>query len=176
MNFFGEQSIRLLRDDWETTKMLAEELFAMTAGSQEPLPTLDVQPTTEGQPYFNLSNYSPGDTIFSITGRSGEPFGGFTIENGDLVFLPAETGDPPASVPSKSKKDDEQATGANCFPGIVVGGSGSVYNVSITTSGGTKTVSVTQLQIDPNEVIPPGTAALVVKVGGKYSMQVPVFL
>ena len=80
--------------------------------------------------------------------------------------------------PSKPGKPGQTGTGANCYPGIVTGGSGNTYTMTIYTSGlggsGTS-VTVTQLQITSG-TIPTGTWALVAYVNGAYYMQVPIWL
>ena len=79
------------------------------------------------------------------------------------------------------------------FPGVILSGDGSTYDVSVFTSGMDRepeTIEVTQLQIAATEVIPEGTNVIVYKVpryiinedytitviGFSWVMQVPVWL
>ncbi len=69
-----------------------------------------------------------------------------------------------------------------CVPGKIVSGEGDTYSVLLYPNGKNRepdpptSVTVTQLQIDPNSTIPEGTWALVVETGDGYAMQVPMWL
>lgn len=79
------------------------------------------------------------------------------------------------------------ATGSSVWAGQVVSGTAATYQIKLYRNGpdnppDTTAVSCTQLQIDPNDIIPAGTWALVTSIPGmnggppQYIMQVPVFL
>ena len=197
------EAIRLMRDDWESAKTLAEELFAMlTADLPADAPVAISKPLNSAAPIFKVGGYSNGDTLFEVTGAGGTPFGRISIQNGALVFeapavvaaagagaqIQGSTTMPliprSASQPGEPRRpqppQQQSGGGGGGFPGQVVSGSGSTYQVNVYpagTGGAAVLVSVKQLQIDPAETIPAGTWTTVVQTSdGSYSMQVPVWL
>lgn len=61
--------------------------------------------------------------------------------------------------------------------GTVVSGSGNTYMVALDPQASPPgaTVSVKQIQIDPSQTIPAGTACVVVQIGSAFYMQCPVW-
>ncbi len=170
---FTNQKIRLLRGiPWKNATELAEELVAMFSDNAGPVQIpegvqlnaangvpIKVKGVTDDTPIAQFQLPNGSDVNVSFTG-------------GQLSFTDKATGDP---VPSSGGGGSGDST-PTAFAGTVVSGSGSSYQVSILVSGASQTVSVTQRQIDASETIPAGTSALVVKDGGNYYMQVPVWL
>jgi hypothetical protein len=74
MPSFREQAIRLLRDDWPSTKMLAEEVYAILSQELEYETsgglTLDGQGSGGGRP-LTFRDFSDGDTIIRIRRPDG---------------------------------------------------------------------------------------------------------
>ncbi len=70
-------------------------------------------------------------------------------------------------------------TGGGAIPGIVTGGSGDTYTMTIYPDGtdqAGQSVQVKQLQIDSGETIPVDSWELVSKIGDVYYVQFPVWL
>ncbi len=66
--------------------------------------------------------------------------------------------------------------GAN-FTGVVQSGSGTgPYQVLLTNQSGSTTVSANIPQIDSSQTVPPGTAVILVFLGGQYFFQPAVWL
>lgn len=166
---FDEQLSRLLREHWPNAKMLADELYAMFRGWEERgLTNLILQQPPGDQPAIRLNGWDSGDIVIQVRGRGGIDLGSITFTGGTLA-TPDATGVGGGTV----------VAGANAFPGRVVSGTGSTYQVDIYPNGlggEAERVSVTQMLIDEDETIPGGTPVLVVRSGANYYMQVPVVL
>jgi hypothetical protein len=163
MAFFGTEALRLLRENWASPLLLAQELYSIFT-SDSPIPiTSPVAVSGTGNP----ANPAPvqitlGDNQ-GITLTHGANTTSFSLDgNGNLQQQTGMAGGSGAIKPI-----------AGGLIGTVVSGSGSTYQVAI--KGG-PTVTVTQLSIDPSETIPAGTPAVVVQVGAVYYMQVPTWL
>lgn len=162
---FGAEAIRLLREDWPNATMLAQELYAIF---QDSVPASTNAPLTA-----NSSNPDQAPLVVNQFGNGGLSIsfnkgqgGGIQINDG---------------VPQLVDKNGNPVGGSGGgVPGKVLSGSGSgPYQVQIYPaglSGTTKTVSVTQLQIDSSDSVPANTWTIVNQVGSNYYMQVPVWL
>jgi hypothetical protein len=197
---FGSQALRLLRESWPNPQLLAEELYAMF---QDSVPLESSAPLTLTQtgsvPALTIqSSGPPGADVIQFQNGNGVVVGGITIGDGQLngnqgiTIGPTTVGGININNPSNidfspgqgvttvgQKQAAQSASGGsgNAFTGTVQSGSGNSYSVAL--SNGT-TVTVTQLQIDPTDTIPAGTAVVVVgrQSGGQtiYEMQAPVWL
>lgn len=178
---FGEESMRLLRKRWTDATELAEELYAML---QDSVPLTTKAPFTialppgSTAPALTLNNWGSGPSI-QFLGKDNTDQGQLTAD-GRLL-------DSQGKERSGSGTTNNLLGGAasETFAGVVVGGSGSTYTMhlyaddgttTLNEGGGPKAFTVRQLQIDPAATIPINTWALVVKRGGKYFMQAPVWL
>lgn len=196
---YFRQRHRLLREDASlTAPALAEELYAMF-GPDVPIEhhgPITIYKSGENQPAITLRGFEPGDMVFNIerpeepdiqmtfnnqggfNGPSGSVFGPITINEAE------RQGVDPGQLPIKDTKDVKEiilagggtSTAGNAFPGLVLSGSGSSYQVLVTTSTGAITVTATQMQIASGQDIPADTAAIVVRTGNTYRLQVPVWL
>jgi hypothetical protein len=193
---FGQEAIRLLRDDWKVPKMLAEELYAMfqapdaTANGLTATAPAGVAPITIGA--SAAGNYSPA---FSFGGGSGDAAIGWNPSTGQVQFaspsgftftFPGADGLPQTASIGPNTNDPGNLANppeqGGAMPGMVTGGSGSTYQVTVYPeglNGSSESVSVTQMSIDPNATIPPSTWTTVVKNGtgskASYAMMVPVW-
>lgn len=154
-------ALRMLREDWPTATELAEELYAIFSNDKIPITTsVPIQSSagSTGQPFATLTGYSPGDTIFKIGPNDNST--NITVQQ--IIDLVGGGGQAPqaASPPAG-------------FAGVVLSGTGNKYSVKLSDGS---IVIVTQLQIAAGETIPAGTGAVVFKAGGKFVMQVPVWL
>jgi hypothetical protein len=172
VSIFGDQAIRMLRSKWPNASMLAEELFTIFSGTNPiNIPAgSTLQPSANpATPLLTAPGYTQGQTIIDFP-----HVGTISVQGDQLIFTnpDGQTSGGGASVGGTAAP--------TCFPGLVVSGSGSDYLVNIYPNGignAAVEVTVTQLQIDPSQTIPPGTAALVTKTtDGSYYMQVPVWL
>jgi hypothetical protein len=173
MSIFGDQSERLLRETWGSPTELAEELYAMF-GVNTPLQIqgpVTITNTTPGPALTvnQLGAYTPGDFPPGLT---PPPSPGISILSPGTDATPSGAAPPPAPV-------SVGGGGGGGIPGQVQsGGPGPSYQVAIYTAGlagGFIVVTVTQLQIDPDETIPVGTWALVTQAGANYYMNVPTW-
>lgn len=185
---FSYRAIRLRREVWESVQQLAEEIYAIfqTEGVDQLRGSLDITPTDDTTP-INI-NLPPG---------VGEAGPGITITRGDTTITISPEGITVTSggvtTPIGGGTDLTQIVGLDNPPsqapftllGYVVSGSGSNYQVELFAGGDSiGTVSVTQLLIDPDEEIPPGTPVYVVgqpvTSGGvttaTYTMQCTVWI
>jgi hypothetical protein len=184
MGIFGDQALRLLREDWANPKMLADELFAIFT-STDPMTltgpvTID---NTTNQPGLTVRNFGDGNTSMQIQKQPLPPIPPLPpfapIEFGPISivdFLPDGTIQPldaqgnPIIIES----------GGGGFPGKVLsGGPGSTYKVNVYKKGINQapiSVTATQLQIDPGETIPAGSWCLVAFTNNAYYIQLPVWL
>ncbi len=172
---FGDQAIRLLRDDWATAKMLAEELYAMMDAeevSHEGVQNL--AKVSQAEPYFNLTNFADGGSIFTVTGTKGDPLGSFNLSGGVLQFVAT-----PPTTPQPNQRPRVTSGGGGGLAGQVVsGGPGEDYVVNTYPtglSGPTVTVNAKQAGIDPGATIPPGTWGAVIQAGTGYILMVPLW-
>jgi hypothetical protein len=76
-----------------------------------------------------------------------------------------------SSSPAATGTTVGQSQGA---AGTVVSGSGKNYVVQLINQ--TKTVPAVQMQIDPTDSVPAGTAVVLVQIGTTFYMQAPVWL
>jgi len=170
MGLLKDEAIRLLREKWPNASMLAEELFAilnsdLPTGIDGPL-TIDNQ--SPDQPALIIRQF--GDSpIDIVVQRPGQP-GGLPSEEDQETVSPAE----PTTTTTISG-------GGGAAPGQGVSGTGAVYQVALYEQGlaqdSTRTVTVTQLQIDAGDTIPAGTWVIVFGAGdGTFFMQCPVWL
>jgi hypothetical protein len=151
---------------------LAQEIYCMLdalAANTTQAPVRVNLPAGSTVAPYNIDGYEDGNPLMRMF-RGGVLVGDISISGGNLVFTP--TGATPSSTSSSAP-----AT-ASSFPGKVISGSGSTYTVAIYEAGpagGSRNVSVTQLQISSSETIPANTWAIVTKNGSAYSMQVAVW-
>lgn len=159
---FGEQRQRLLREDpWPNANMLAQELYAMFSPEQEL--------THDGPITLNVNGLVPPITL-------NFPDGSLPIIRVQRRGVPESTiGQDGQSDSEETPQQQEQQAGSRVFSGTVVSGSGSSYQVALSTGD---TVSVTQLSIHADETIPEGTAVVVFRTTQQsaYFMQVPVWM
>jgi len=133
----------------------------------------------------NLDNQSPKgigldkETPTPVTGDYGGTLGDYispTYSLGDSIEV-QDVGPPPLfqmsyAQPTKSQPAKSTGKGGNAFPGYIIGGSGTVYQVAAHFSGmkaPPTTVSATCLQLSKDETIPPGTAIIIVGFPGSTS-------
>lgn len=193
MGLFKKQSIRLMREDWGSPKELAEEVYAIL-NSDEPI-EIDSPVTitnTTNSPPLTLRQFGGTDNGIRIE-KYPEPPGEFDdvppLEFPDDVGLEILTligTDGTIETGTGDPTDDDDPTtvaiesgGGGGFPGKIISGSGSSYQVDVYEDGLTESPTrrtVTQLQIDSSETIPANTWALVGKIGDEYFMAVPVWL
>lgn len=177
--FFQDQAIRLRRTKWANPVMLAEELYSMFTGVQDDESTGNFQYVpNDGDdspiefPGFDNLYIPPLDLSFA--------------EFPSFNSLPeVEQNDTGSGADDGTGGDDAQASGnttrrtfrtfwnRTVIPGVVVSGSGEDYIVTIYPNGNeaadpddttvqeSKSVSVKQLQIDPEATIPAGAFAFV---------------
>lgn len=165
MGLFKEQSLRLLRETWASSRMLAEELYAIL-NSDEPL-TIDGPVTinnTGDSPALTIKNLGGGDTAIEIQ-RRADPSG------------PTTPGEPPADPRDDATTDVtnggdvvNQATGAagNTVPCVVLSrvGTSDTYFIELHENGADRgaTRNVTAVNLTAGVAIPAGTATLASKV------------
>lgn len=186
MGFLKRQSIRLMRESWHDANELAEEMRAIF-NSEEPIvfDTPVVINNNTSEPGITINNGGDGPTI-QVNNNPGPP-----IQFPE--YPPIEIPDFPNIPPTIIYNNDGTVTdedgdaidtgagggGGGGFPGQVVSGSGNMYSVAVYEAGlsfSPTTRLVRQLQIHDDDTIPPGTWALIAKVGTTYYMQVPVWL
>jgi hypothetical protein len=147
VGIFGNQSLRLLRETWKTTNLLAEELYAIL-NSDGPF-------TIDGQVIINLPPGHPGPGIIINMGDSP----------GTSVVIHRPDGD------TDLEDDDDGGGGGGgggggSATGVAIGtvqsGSGSTYIFEL-QGGGTATATV--VGIDQSEELPEGTPGIIVTVG-----------
>lgn len=191
MGLFRDQASRLLRERWPDANLLAEELYAMfTSDVPVSIDSPVIITSTNGAPPLTLRNFGTGDGAIQII-KQGPPqvvlpeippldFSGVGEENVTNVYDDGET-------ETFGGEEGARGTGTNPnsggggggFPGKVLSGSGSSYQVAVYESGLSSeptTRTVTQLSIAEGEVVPADTWALVGQSGEAYFMQVPVWL
>lgn len=194
MGLFTEESLRLLREKWPDPNELAEEIYAIL-NSERPttLPSPTTIPATDAA-NGPLTTYVPVETAPGMTVIFRGDGGGQVqlLGNGDMQYQAYDpTGIDPGPPPKRKIKEILPAIAAI---GVVVSGSGQFYQVDLYGNGlygnvlpsgvikdpvdkqdPTVTVDAIQMQIDPDETIEPGTQVLLVRVGKRYYMQVPVW-
>lgn len=166
-----EDAVRMLRDDWagpHGAEMLAQELYSIFTSSA---PSESTAPAS----FSDASGTSAPITVsvpslegtwpaIDFVGPQGQPAGSVAINNG---------------VPQLQNAAGKPVSGGG-------GGAGTTALVGTVQSGGPGTgpyvvlangvnINVYQLQIDSGSTIPSGTGVIVVKVGGTYYMQAPVW-
>lgn len=192
------QKQRLLRDQWPSAQMLAEELYAMF---QDDIPLKQKAPLT-----LQPSNGQPGLTIDQLGNDTGPVI---TVKrNGTPVgtIVPTDNG------LQLGDKNGNPTTGANgtailspppqtVFVGQIVSGSGDTYQVHlfrrgvgvdpvVDGNGNNKPFTAKCVDIANAETIPPNRRFIVVLVGpitvnastgaleivnGQYVLQAPIF-
>ncbi len=176
------QRIRLLRETpWRSAQELAEELYAMFSG-EDPVQFeegITLQMGEDGRSPIEITDFNGDDDTPLLRLRRGDLVFDLMIDaSGDLVVERSDGEG--GSESSDNATDPEVATSTATFPGKVLSGTGTSYEVEIYPSGlsgDTETVTVTQLQIDASETIPADTWAMVSQqADGTYTMQVPVWL
>ena len=183
---FGDQALRLLRDDWPDAQTLAEELYAIFTSTT---PTTLQGPVTinnsSNQPDLTTNNYGSGPGGITINKQPfpGPPLppGGSPIEFGNITFTSYfSDGSSSGTNGGSSGASQPPQQSASAFPAMILsGGPGATYQVSVYKNGPTgaaTAATATQLQIDSGETIPVGTWTIVTLVNNKYYMQVPVWL
>lgn len=191
MGLFKDQVLRLLREDWDSPKELAEELYAIL-NADIPL-TLDGPITinnNSSEPAVTIQQSGPSDSAIQIVKSPlpgfdpGNPpdfgLGGLGNETLTLVgndgLISTGTGD--AAQPNNITLS---AQGGGGIPARVVSfvtGSTANYVMRAFPNGLTAAsvlVVATQLQIADGEVLSAGTWTILTKLGSKYFMQVPVW-
>lgn len=194
MAIFGDQSERLLRESWSGADELAQELYAIFTDSG-PLeidsPVQISTPQGSTVPPLSLENngVNPAAIQFTTAAVPSQDFGQLPA----LPPLPGLTltsiyGDGSAENFPGAPANPTPGTGTPAgggsgggVPGMVTGGGPGAgpYQVKIFPTGlagPSKTVNVTQLQIDPADTIPPGSWTIVNQVGKFFYMMVPVWL
>jgi hypothetical protein len=171
VGFLREQSTRLLREDGWSAQGLADELFAIF-NAEVPF-TIDgpvVIVNTDNAPAITIDQAGPLDTVFEIR-RPGIP----SVQLPDIPPLTLGGDDIPNGHPRDTRigSDGFVVGGGGGIPGVVVSGTGDTYQVLLRDG---RTVTVTQLQIDPTATIPAGSAAFVTLYQGAFVMLVPVWL
>lgn len=173
---FGSQALRLLRENWPSPTMLAQELYAIFQ---------DANPTTSGPltitnpnkagPGLAVKNSGGSADVMSFTGGTGGTSTMSFGPDGGLVFTTPSfsTADKPGGPTTNIKNS------GGAVPGQVLsGGPGAAYSVQVFPNGlaaASKTVAAVQLQIDAGETIQPGTFALFSLAGPTYYFQAPVW-
>jgi hypothetical protein len=178
MSIFGDQSERLLRETWASPSELAEELYAMF-GVNTPLQIqgpVEITNTTPG-PALTVKQLGAFDAGGFPPGLKPDDPAAISLQFPGLSPTPADVS-PPVTQQNITQNTLKPGGGGG-VPGQIVSGSGDTYDVDLyekgVAAGVTKTVSVTQLQIDPAETINAGTWTLVTQAGDGYFMQVPVW-
>lgn len=194
MAFLKKQAARLMREaDWTATE-LAEEIHSIF-NSEEPFQVDGpvIINNTTGADALTINNYNSQNNPVVINNYPDVPvdFPGFppnppyTPGNTTIIIvnndgLDRETDDPTTPAPPTPDPFPTPDTGGGGgFPGRVISGSASTYQVAVYEDGlslAPTTQTVTQLQIASDAVIPAGTWALVGKINDEYFMQVPVWL
>jgi hypothetical protein len=191
MGFMRDQASRLIRERWGDVNEFAEEMYAIW--------TADKGVTFDGPVTINnstggssviINQGSIGDTTITINNNPGprpSPIPGNTtnITNsyvtniyGDGTIEQFPTPPPAPAIPTPGSGTNPGGGGGG-FPGKVLSGSGTSYQVAVYEAGLSSapiTRTVTQLSILATESIPANTWTLVGKVGTSYFMQVPVWL
>ena len=156
------QAARLLREDpWNNANDLAQELFAILTArvpSQLNGPVQVDNPSGDPNvPLFQIPVQN-GQTIFQFT-RQGQQIGGITWNDG-------------TGLGGSLSPDEDQATGGTpALPGTVLSGSGSSYQVQLSTGQTVAAVPWPQ----PSDNIDPGTQGWVFQVGTTNYLQVAVW-
>jgi hypothetical protein len=184
VGFLKDQAIRLLRESWSRPKELAEELFAIF-DSDTPF-TIDgpltINNTSPTEPAIRIRQF--GDSPINIVIQRPEVPGAFP-GGPDPVDDPVEEEVAPDSGSAPGGQQDEEESGGSSGPGgiygVVQSGSGSSYQVLIYEDGpsaaATRTVTVTQVQIDASAEIPADSGVVVFEQpAGTYWMQAPVWM
>lgn len=165
---FSTQALRLLRERWRDPTDLAEELYAILSSVNLPLShggPITIDAGAGGQPAITLRGFDDNGVairiersngVFLDIGPSYLDLGGGEVRNG--------------TTPGGQQQQDP---GGNVFTGEVISGSGANYTVQLRSG---EQVPATQLQIASGEVIPAGTAVILVREDGAYYMQAPVWL
>ncbi|NJL70152.1 MAG: hypothetical protein HC888_00460 [Candidatus Competibacteraceae bacterium] len=196
---FDQQAVRLLREKWANTNLLAEELYAIFRSTKPVEHTGNItvnQPPGEETPPLRV-NLDPGSTGRGIVVNQGdssvEITGGGIIINGDNLTTIIQEAAAGAGGGVVIPQPPDELGEADYLPfeavGRIVSGKGSTYLVEVwlddPTGPSSGTVEATQLQIASDQVIPEGTWCKVtvypysVEVGlvlGRYYIQVPVWL
>lgn len=176
MSIFGEAANRLIRTKWENADELAKELFSLFT-SHTPLHVegaIEITKTTGRAPFkiIDRLDTSSTDGLFSLESNDRSD----QLTYSDLTLLEGAGSDPNSS--DLFSFINAHSTPGQ-IPGIIRSGTGNSYLVDIYRNGypgSFSSVNVTQLQIDPNDTIPPGTFVMVSQFGQKFQMQAPVYL
>mgnify|MGYP000909049653 CR=1 FL=1 len=193
MGFLKRQSIRLMRESWHDANELAEEMRAIF-NSEEPI-VFD-QPITinnnTGEPAITINNGGNGPTI-EINNNPTPPI---QFPDYPPITIPDFPEIPPTIiynndgtiVDGDGEPVDQGGTvsggGGGGFPGLVVSGSGDLYEVDVYERGTGEPPTrrfVRIMQIDEDATIPAGTGLLVARVTNgsnvfEYYSQVAVWL
>ncbi len=192
VGFMRDQAPRLLRERWSDTNDLAEEIYAIWT-SEKPVQfdsPITINNSTGGSAVtINQGSVSgPSITINSspVPGVQIPDFPPSSL-NVTSSYVTNFYGDgsaegfpePPVRPPEPGGGQPVGGGGGGGFPGRVLSGGGSTYEVAVYEAGllsSPVTRSVRQLQISGSASIPAGTWALVGKAGTTYFMQVAVWL
>lgn len=168
---FQDFVIRLMKTQWPTAQLLAEELIAMFENAKLAQAGPITLTQTGDNPFFTLKDWKPGDVIMEVKGPGGISLGNITFTGSTISFGGGGSGGGGTSI---------TVEGGGGMPGQVESRvSGNDYNVTVYPAGipaGGMSVVATQLQIHADDEIPVGTWALVVKAGDYYYMQVPILV
>lgn len=189
-----EESLRLLREKWSDIQEAMEEVYAvLNARGPGALSSPTTIPATDAA-NGPLTTYVPVETAPGLNITFPGDGGGQVqlLGNGDMQYLAYDPGGIDPGPPPKRKV--KKILPAIAAIGVVVSGSGQFYQVDLYGNGlygnvlpsgviqnpvdkqdPTVTVDAIQLQIDDDETIEPGTQVLLVRVGKRYYMQVPVW-
>jgi hypothetical protein len=188
VGFMRKASQRLRREGWEDLQEAMDEVWSVFQ-SDEPF-TVDGQLIVNNNtPDAGIVINNTGDTNTAITINNYPTDGGpdAPLDPGDTFItniyidgtIEGFPNPPPQPEPTQPGTGETVVAGGGGFPGRVISGSGSTYQVAVYESGlsgAPTTRTVTQLQIAEGEAVPAGTWAIVGKVGASYFMQVPVWL
>ncbi len=207
MGLFTNQISRLMRNRWPNAQLLAEELFAILSSDEPIVIDSPVQITaSDGAPPLTLRNFGTSDTMIqTVRGTPDFPefpelpaldIPDFTSDPGLLEItnyygdgtsetFDTDRGDPEFDPDNLTRgQGQSRGGGGGGFPGTVVsGGPGTgPYRVNVFLDGpaGEPTeLDVTQLDIEDDETIAPGTWTIVNSAvfegETSYYMQVPVW-
>jgi len=178
MGIFGDQSERLLRESWGSVNALAEELYAIFAMNL-PLQIsgpVEITNAKAGQPALTVTQWSGDLPPIAFRKPSGQGPGDYTTTG----LQPGAGFDPAVPQDQAKPKPPPTPAAGNAVPGKILSGAGDVYTVEIYPDGRDalpQRVTVTQLDIDLLETIPPGVWAICVQTSdGQWWMQVPVWM
>lgn len=167
---FGDAPNRLMRETWKSIGIdaLAQEIYAILQ-LEDTKNSGTVETTQQADAPSNIIRQSPFSSIPAITITRKAADGSSTTTTIDSTGVNTSTTSPLGVV-------TDTTGGGGGLPGVITGGSGNTYEVLVTTTAGTRTVTATQIQIAAGESIPIGSGCLVVQVGSLYFIQVPVWM